>query len=596
MFEGSSFSSEYGQSWAVAVTMLDGPKTFQEIIQHFKEVKKRLGIFDETTEYKKAFFLNIIQQLIAKGWVVKKDKYYHLTELGKNEAEKAYNEIKGTKDWIHNNLLNPTAVSKVTVIVHLMLALIKMPIGILSGSIGLLNDGVDTLLDGFSSVLVYFGIKYDFEEAANYVLITIMFGTGFYTLYQAIKRFFVPVAKNIDWISFTAVILSALISLLLMFYQRYVGVKRNNFTLITQSVDSRNHLIVAGGVVVGMIASLLNFVIFDIFVGLTVAGLILKGAYDLLIEIMQNEDEKSSYEMYSIGKNLSKERMRVWLLRKAAKKKVSYNQLVNKVKKELDFEENLTLRGIGLNQPKYDKKTIETLLNTLIDEKYIRASDDCLILTEKGYFKINNKNKVFNLRNILNYFVIYPAGIITFIFSYYILLGGLSLIPQFDLWTNFDELLFELTFPIFNFTYNFTFMNILHFIIGLIVFSFAFYKFMGVMILNHECRDPKTRKPVKLITKGYYSKLRHPIYGYMILINTSFTFALKSIIPILFTILFTALFLINGWYEEKRELIPLFEEKYIKYKKEVQRMYFDKKMLIILLALYCILIAGYILI
>jgi len=595
MLGKQGFGSEYGQSWAVAVTLLDGPKTFQEIIKNFKEVKRRLGFFDESTEYKKAFFLNTIKQLMNKGWIEKEDEHYYLTELGKKEAKKAYNEINGSREWIHNNLLNPTAVSKVTVIVHFVLALIKMPIGILSGSIGLLNDGVDTLLDGLSSVLVYFGIKYDFEKIVNYVLITIMFGTGFYTLYQAIRRFFVPVSKNIDWVSFTAVILSALISLLLMIYQRYVGVKRNNFTLITQSVDSKNHLIVAGGVMIGMVASLLNFMIIDIFVGLTVAGLILKGAYDLLIEILQNEEENSSYEMYSIGNNFSKERIKDWLLRKIAKKKISYNKLVNRVKKELDFEDNLTLKSIGLNQPNYDKKRIKSLLDKLIEEKYIEVSDDKLILTEKGYFRINNNSKFINFRNILNYFVIYPAGIITYLISYYIILGGLSLIPQYNLWLKFDENLFELAFPFFKLTYNFTVMNLIHLFIGLSIFSYAFYKFMGIMMLNHECRDPQTRKPLKLITKGYYSKLRHPMYGYMILINTSFTFALKSTIPILFTLLFTVLFLANGWFEEKRELIPLFEEKYIKYKQKVQRMYFDNKMIIILIFLYFMLVAGYIL-
>src|SRR6056297_2050938 len=287
--------TDHGQKWAVAVAMLDGTKTFLEIIEHFNKVKKRFGFFVNETDYSESYFKSTLEELLDKGWAEKNEGRYCLTEVGKKEAEKAYSEIKRSKEWINNYLLNPTAVSKVTVIVHFVLALIKMPIGILSGSIGLLNDGVDTLLDGLSSVLVYFGIKYDFEKIVNYVLITIMFGTGFYTLYQAIRRFFVPVSKNIDWVSFTAVILSALISLLLMIYQRYVGVKRNNFTLITQSVDSKNHLIVAGGVMIGMVASLLNFMIIDIFVGLTVAGLILKGAYDLLIEILQNEEENSSY-------------------------------------------------------------------------------------------------------------------------------------------------------------------------------------------------------------------------------------------------------------------------------------------------------------
>ena len=40
MFEKKRYT-DHGQRWAVAVAMLDGPKTFLEIIEHFNKVKKR---------------------------------------------------------------------------------------------------------------------------------------------------------------------------------------------------------------------------------------------------------------------------------------------------------------------------------------------------------------------------------------------------------------------------------------------------------------------------------------------------------------------------------------------------------------------------
>ena len=42
-------------------------------------------------------------------------------------------------------------------------------------------------------------------------------------------------------------------------YQRHVGLRSGSVALITQSVDSRNHVIVALGVTAGLIASLLRF-------------------------------------------------------------------------------------------------------------------------------------------------------------------------------------------------------------------------------------------------------------------------------------------------------------------------------------------------
>ncbi len=397
--------TDHGQKWAVAVAMLDGAKTFLEIIEHFNKVKKRFGFFVNETDYSESYFKSTLEELLDKGWAKKNEGRYCLTEVGKKEAEKAYSEIKRSREWINDYLLNPTAVSKVTVIVHFVLALLKLPIGILSGSIGLLNDGVDTLLDGLSSVLVYFGIKYDFEDIVNYILISIMFITGFYTLYQAVSRFFVPIENNIDWLTFTAVILSGLISLFLMLYQRYVGIKTGRFSLVTQSVDSRNHLIVASSVVIGMLASLANFPIIDILVGVVVAGLILKGAFDLVLEILDQDSEDSKYGMFKIGKNLYEERLKKYCLIKIEKERKSYNSWVQEIKEELDFTDNITLEGIGMQQAKYEVPQIKILLDSLIEEKLVEKDNDNLILTSQGKEKIKKAYKFLNLKNIFNYFI-----------------------------------------------------------------------------------------------------------------------------------------------------------------------------------------------
>jgi hypothetical protein len=68
----------------------------------------------------------------------------------------------------------------------------------------------------------------------------------------------------------SAVILFALVCLLLWVYQRFVGLRSGSLALIAQSVDSRNHVIVAASVTAGLVASLLRFGLLDTFVGLAV--------------------------------------------------------------------------------------------------------------------------------------------------------------------------------------------------------------------------------------------------------------------------------------------------------------------------------------
>jgi len=71
-------------------------------------------------------------------------------------------------------------------------------------------------------------------------------------------RFFVPFEPEVDWFTFAATIVSALVCLALWVYQRYVGLRSGSLAFITQSVDSRNHVIVAASVTAGLIGSLLT--------------------------------------------------------------------------------------------------------------------------------------------------------------------------------------------------------------------------------------------------------------------------------------------------------------------------------------------------
>ncbi len=587
--------SEYGQSWAVAVTMLEGPKTLDEIISHFNVVKRRFGIFNNNINHNRAFFQETIKKLSRMGWLQKEEGRYRLTPEGKKEAEKAYNEVRESREKIRNNFFNPAAVSKVTLIIHFLLALIKLPIGIMSGSVGLLNDGVDTLLDGLSSTLVYYGIKYEKEKIVNIILITIMFTTGLFTLYQSIRRFFIPVENSIDTLTFIAVIFSALISLGLMIYQRYVGVKKNNFSLITQSVDSRNHLIVAGGVIVGMCASLLNYKIVDTLVGVVVAVLILKGAVELLLEVIKGEQDTSNYKMFNFSRRLFKKRLKFWLMRKIELKSLTRAELIAEGIKVLDFNKNITLESIGLNKCYNSKKMIKEVVAQLITEKYI-YDEGKLGLTNKGKNKIKAVNIIFKkscfVRYLLNYIIILPACVISFLLLYYISLAGLSYLPFTHLWQKIDIILFSISFPWINTVYKFTLMNLVHFIVGFGLYIYSVYHFINVIIENHNVRDPETRKPFKLITDGYYGKVRHPMYGMMILIYITFFFAHKSWLSLLVGILLAIILILNGWYEERYNLLPLFGNEYKEYRLAVENSYFDKITRVIIFLLVLIQFAG----
>jgi len=169
---------------------------------------------------------------------VREGERYALTPQGREEARKPLADMRKTRAMLEK-LARPQTASQVGLAAHLGLAALKLPAALLSGSVGLLNDATDTLLDGLSSVLVYLGLRFDRERAVNVVLVLLMLGTGGFTFYEAVRRFFVPFEPEVDWFTFLAAILSALVCWALYLYQRFVGVRSGRLALITQSVDSR---------------------------------------------------------------------------------------------------------------------------------------------------------------------------------------------------------------------------------------------------------------------------------------------------------------------------------------------------------------------
>lgn len=386
---------EYGQSWEVATALWDGPRTLPEIVDHFHSYIRLLGFFSVTGRMERRHdrmtkrIREALEELAERGWIVCQGEHYALTPLGREEAEKPLADMRRTRALLQK-LAQPQTVSKVGLAVHLGLAALKLPAGLLSGSVGLLNDGLDTLLDGFASLLLYFGFRFDRERSVNIVLVLFMLGTGGLTLYQAVRRFFVPFEPTVDWFTFLAAIVSALVCSGLWVYQRYVGLRSGSLALITQSVDSRNHVIVAASVTVGLIASLLRFPLLDTLVGLTVAVLILKSAVELAIELVRSlsheEVDLSHYRFGPISKynHFRQVQLRDWMLYLVEKQRAkTRTELSAQAHQALDFSKNPMLRELGLEKSSQANEMIGQTMTDLFDRGWV-IGEERLSVTDTG--------------------------------------------------------------------------------------------------------------------------------------------------------------------------------------------------------------------
>jgi Co/Zn/Cd efflux system component len=389
---------EYGQSWEIAAALWDGPKALPEIVDHFYSYVRLLGFFSVTKRMERRHermaerIEDGVETLVDRGWVAREDDRYALTPLGREEARKPLSDIRRSRALL-GKLTRPQTVSQIGLGVHLGLAALKLPAALLSGSLGLLNDATDTLLDGLSSVMVYLGLRFDKEWTANAVLVLLMLGTGGFTLHEAVRRFFDPVGPDVDWFTFLAAILSALVCWVLYLYQRFVGLRSGSLALITQSVDSRNHVIVAASVTAGLIASLLRFPLLDTLVGLAVAILILKSAVELVIETVRSFGEDAvDLSRFEIGlaelyDQFRQSQLQDWMLYRVATEGVgTRGELIDQGRQALDFSDHPVLRELGLPQQLRADQT-ERMIGRSMDELFGRGwlvGDEQLSITGAG--------------------------------------------------------------------------------------------------------------------------------------------------------------------------------------------------------------------
>ena len=391
---------DYGERWEIAASLVDGPKTPQEVADHLNSYLRFVGLLGLAARLGRAhdtrlaeFAERTLQELLQMGWVEQQGQRYALTSLDRSEADRVLSELRESGANL-KQFLQPQTVSKLSLVAHLVLAAVKLPAGLWSGSVGLINDATDTLLDGVASLMVYAGLRYDRERLVNTLLVLIMLATGALTFYEAIRRLFTPFAPDADLFTFAAAILSALVCVLLWLYQRFVGLRSGSMPLITQSVDSRNHVLVAASVTAGLVASRMRFPLLDTLVGLAVACLILRSALELAIETVRAiNDEQADLSRYAMPpaewyNQFRQGQLGDWMLymvdRANAKTKA---ELARQAQQALDFRSNPTLRALGLVSEAPGGQLVQQSLEQLLEGGFL-VDDGQLQVTPAGQERV----------------------------------------------------------------------------------------------------------------------------------------------------------------------------------------------------------------
>lgn len=246
------------------------------------------------------------EKLIDYGWVKLDDGRYSLTREGEKEAQQFVQNMERKAVLVRKDFFKPDAAAKNTTVLDAFLAVMKLGSGLVSGSVGLTADGTDATMDTISAFMVWLGIKYHRETLSTLLVIFGLFfaslSIGYDSVTHLISAFYGTLTPmGMPYLAILVEGIAILAAVFLFYYQRYVGKVNSNLTLISQSVDSKNHIFIGFSVIGGAVFTLQGIFFVDSLIALFISIGIFKDATDLLREaISARKGEEEDYSQYKL--------------------------------------------------------------------------------------------------------------------------------------------------------------------------------------------------------------------------------------------------------------------------------------------------------
>jgi Co/Zn/Cd efflux system component len=339
------------------------------------------------------------RDLQEKG-LVKMDQMgrYELSAEGEEKAKEFERGLKKSVDILEGQFLSSSSAARNTFFVDFFLATLKLLSGISSGSVGLLADGADAAIDTVSAVVVWVGMRIKRENLGTLVVLLMMFitgiGVGYDSIISLIEAFFGTLSALVmPYLVILTEIIAFMVAVFLFFYQRFVGKRNGSLALVSQSVDSKNHVYVAAAVIVGAIFSIFGMHFVDALIGGFVAMKILIDGFGLSKEVFASiKGEDVDLEKYEVPFErhwrMSKiETFRTWILYSVKELKLkTRNELVDELKHTFkpEYVPILAEYKFSLGEGFDFEESFDTLVNPLLENGLLNRQNGNFLITDKG--------------------------------------------------------------------------------------------------------------------------------------------------------------------------------------------------------------------
>lgn len=355
--------------------------------------------------------------LLEDNLVELRDGRYFLTQKGKSEADKLKKSVLSKANMINNQFFEISQAERNNTLINFFLAVLKLGGGYFSGCVSLISDGYDAISDTISAFFVWLGLKHDYQRITNLLVIVMLFIAGFSALYESGSKLYdilfgvVTPATHIELVVIIELI-AIFVALFLFTYERHIGRFNNNLTLISQSVDAKNHIMIGSVVIVGALFSLIGIHWLDAVIGIYIAFQILYDSVDLSRELRNqvktgNADYSKYKTFFGNYMNLNHhENFYIWALYKGIGDYVSKEEIIDSYGELIsaDYCPIISELGISLNHD----IDYEEVFNYLIEYDVVDQRDDKFKTSIKG---LNHLDKILLSfsnydANILDFFIL----------------------------------------------------------------------------------------------------------------------------------------------------------------------------------------------
>jgi hypothetical protein len=242
-----------------------------------------------------------LASLVKRGLVERTNESYRLTSEGVAAAAAAYERARKREGALVAFAYSPGTASNVSVAANALLALVKLLAGFAFMSAALLADGLDSLIDVLSSSIVLLGVRLGRELSSAAFMVALMGIVGGAVTFEGMSRLMRPEPVHAGPIAYAAAAATAVVSLLLSYYQRIVGRDGGSLALVSQSIDSRAHVLQSGFVVLALILAGQGIVQADAVVAVGIGLLILRAAVELALDVVRVERSRGAAQSKDDG-------------------------------------------------------------------------------------------------------------------------------------------------------------------------------------------------------------------------------------------------------------------------------------------------------